>query len=174
MLEKIDVLLMHLAAYAGQVAEGMTRTHAWRFLDLGRRLERALQESQLIRGLLAEGGGSDPAALESLLEVSDSVMTYRSRLRQSRFQLGAGARPVDLATKPIRGSIALPAHAGGQCTSSPAAGRPRLAKSSIRAWPQSPKQRPSPRRSLLARDYEPAPTRLATAAERRRRTAARD
>lgn len=87
MLDKIDVLLMHLAAYAGQVAESMTRTHAWRFLDLGRRLERAVQESQLVRGLLADGGANEPETLEALLEIADSVMTYRSRYA-SRFQVG--------------------------------------------------------------------------------------
>lgn len=87
LLEKIDVLLMHLAAYAGQVAESMTRTHAWRFLDLGRRIERAVQESQLVRGLLADGGASEPETLEALLEIADSVMTYRSRYA-SRFQVG--------------------------------------------------------------------------------------
>jgi uncharacterized alpha-E superfamily protein len=88
MLDKIDVLLMHLAAYAGQVAETMTRTHSWRFLDLGRRLERALQETTLLRGMLAEGGAGEPEALEAMLEIADSVMTYRSRYA-SRFQLGA-------------------------------------------------------------------------------------
>ena len=56
LLDKIDVLLMQLAAFAGEMAESMTRTYAWRFLDLGRRLERALQESQLVRGMLADGG----------------------------------------------------------------------------------------------------------------------
>ena len=88
MLVKVDGLLARLAALTGQFAEGMTRTHAWRFLDLGRRLERTLQGSQLIRAVVAEGGGSDPAALAALLEVSDSLMTYRSRY-YSRFQLGA-------------------------------------------------------------------------------------
>lgn len=88
MLDKIDVLLIHLAAYAGQVAESMTRTHAWRFHDLGRRLERALQEAALLRGMLADGGARDPETLEALLEIADSVMTYRSRYA-SRFQLGA-------------------------------------------------------------------------------------
>src|SRR5262249_42787789 len=88
MLDKLDVLLMHLAAYAGQVAESMTRTHAWRFLDFGRRLERALQEALLVRSMLADGGASEPEALEALLEIADSVMTYRSRYA-SRFQLGA-------------------------------------------------------------------------------------
>jgi uncharacterized circularly permuted ATP-grasp superfamily protein/uncharacterized alpha-E superfamily protein len=88
MLVKVDGLLARLAALTGQFAEGMTRTHAWRFLDFGRRLERALQASQLIRAVVAEGGGDDPAALAALLEISDSLMTYRSRY-YSRFQLGA-------------------------------------------------------------------------------------
>jgi uncharacterized alpha-E superfamily protein len=80
--------LVQLAAYAGEIAESMTRTFAWRFLDLGRRIERALRESLLLQGMLASGGGSEPEALEALLEITDSVMTYRSRYA-SRFQLGA-------------------------------------------------------------------------------------
>ena len=87
LLDKIDVLLVHLAAYAGEIAESMTRTYAWRFLDLGRRLERALQESQLVRGMLAHGGDGEPETLQAMLEILDSVMTYRSRYG-SRFQLG--------------------------------------------------------------------------------------
>ena len=88
MLVKVESLMLDLTALTGQIAEGMTRTHAWRFLDFGRRLERTLQASQLIRAVVAEGEGNDAAALESLLEVSDSLMTYRSRY-YSRFQLGA-------------------------------------------------------------------------------------
>jgi len=88
MLDKLDSLLMYLAALAGQIAEGMTRTVAWRFLDLGRCLERALQGSQLIQGMLAAGGAKEPSALEALLEISDSSMTYRSRYG-SRYQLAA-------------------------------------------------------------------------------------
>ncbi len=88
MLVKIESMLLHLAAFTGQVSEGMTRTHAWRFLDLGRRLERTLQTSQLFRAVIAGGGAEDAPALEALLEISDSLMTYRSRYF-SRFQLGA-------------------------------------------------------------------------------------
>ena len=88
LLDKLDVLLVQLAAFAGEIAESMTRTYAWRFLDLGRRLERGLRESQLIRGMLAGGGANEPEALEALLEMLDSVMTYRSRYA-SRFKLGA-------------------------------------------------------------------------------------
>jgi uncharacterized circularly permuted ATP-grasp superfamily protein/uncharacterized alpha-E superfamily protein len=86
LLEKLDVLLLRLSAYAGEIAESMTRTYTWQFLDLGRRIERALQESQLLRGMLALGG-TEPEALETLMEILDSVMTYRSRYG-SRIQLG--------------------------------------------------------------------------------------
>lgn len=85
-LEKIDQLLVQLAAYAGYVSESMTRTYAWRFLDLGRRLERSLQLVSLIRITLEENHSPDPATLESLLEICDGLMTYRSRYF-SRMQL---------------------------------------------------------------------------------------
>jgi uncharacterized alpha-E superfamily protein len=87
LLDKLDVLLVQLAAFAGEISESMTRTFAWRFLDLGRRVERGLRESQLVRGMLAGGGANEPEALEALLEMLDSVMTYRSRY-SSRFKLG--------------------------------------------------------------------------------------
>ena len=88
LLDKLDVLLMHLAAFAGEIAESMTRTHAWRFLDLGRRLERGTARVAARPRHARAGGGSEPEALEALLEIPDSVMTYRSRYA-SRFQLGA-------------------------------------------------------------------------------------
>ena len=47
-----------------------------------------MQSAQLIGAMIAGGGDADAAALESLLEVSDSLMTYRSRY-YSRFQLAA-------------------------------------------------------------------------------------
>jgi len=87
LLDKLDVLLVQLAALAGEIAESMTRTYAWRFLDLGRRVERGLRDSQLVRGMLIGGGSNEPEALETLLEMLDSVMTYRSRYA-SRFKLG--------------------------------------------------------------------------------------
>jgi uncharacterized circularly permuted ATP-grasp superfamily protein/uncharacterized alpha-E superfamily protein len=86
-LEKIDGLLVNLSAFTGLVLESMTRTQAWQFLHLGRRLERALQTTSLIHIMLQGRGATEHAALEALLEVADSIMTYRSRYL-ARVQLG--------------------------------------------------------------------------------------
>jgi uncharacterized circularly permuted ATP-grasp superfamily protein/uncharacterized alpha-E superfamily protein len=85
-LEKVDGLIVQLAAFSGHVAEGMTRTHAWRFLDFGRRLEHALQTVTLIRSMFGESAAADHATYEAILEVCDALMTYRSRYA-SRMQL---------------------------------------------------------------------------------------
>lgn len=87
MLEKLDGLLRNLSALTGLVLENMTRTQAWQFLQLGRRLERGLQMANLIRVMLHGIGATEHAVLESLLEVADSIMTYRSRYL-ARLQLG--------------------------------------------------------------------------------------
>ena len=78
LLQTLDSLLLHLSAFAGLQAENMTRGHGWRFLELGRRIERALG----IVALLESSSPShcpDESAMEPLLETCDSVMTYRRR-----------------------------------------------------------------------------------------------
>jgi uncharacterized circularly permuted ATP-grasp superfamily protein/uncharacterized alpha-E superfamily protein len=78
-LERIDELLVNLSAFTGLVLENMTRTHAWQFLHLGRRLERGVQTASLIRIILQGNGATEYSTLEALLETADSLMTYRSR-----------------------------------------------------------------------------------------------
>ena len=39
----LDEAIIMLSAFSGLVMESMTRGHGWRFLDLGRRLERAIE-----------------------------------------------------------------------------------------------------------------------------------
>jgi uncharacterized circularly permuted ATP-grasp superfamily protein/uncharacterized alpha-E superfamily protein len=79
LLAMLDALLLDLAAFNGLAMESMTRTHTWRFLDLGRRLERSLQTVLLLRLCLLDATKIKPPLLESLLEICDSLMTYRSR-----------------------------------------------------------------------------------------------
>jgi uncharacterized alpha-E superfamily protein len=59
--------------------ESMTRTQGWRFLDIGRRIERSLYSCALLRSTLVVSSDSETAILEALLEIADSLMTYRSR-----------------------------------------------------------------------------------------------
>jgi uncharacterized alpha-E superfamily protein len=86
-LSQIDQLIVDLSAFSGMAMESMTRTHLWRFLDLGRRLERALQTIAILRQALSDPGGVQPTLLQALLEIADSLMTYRSRYL-TNLQLG--------------------------------------------------------------------------------------
>ncbi|MBK8480255.1 MAG: circularly permuted type 2 ATP-grasp protein [Proteobacteria bacterium] len=80
----LDQLLINLAAFAGMMTESMTRALGWRFLDFGRRIERALNMLVLLdEVLLQHDDPTDAAVLNALLEVADSAMTYRSRYRAS-------------------------------------------------------------------------------------------
>ncbi len=74
-------MIQHLAAVNGMVMENMTRSYAWRFLEMGRRLERVRHLSKLIRHLASRGTPEATGALNLLLEVADSSITYRTRYR---------------------------------------------------------------------------------------------
>jgi uncharacterized alpha-E superfamily protein len=80
----IDIVnhgIHELVAFAGTAAENMTRNYAWRFLDIGKRLERALQMVDLTAALTHKRATDvdESLALTALLEIGDSYMTYRSR-----------------------------------------------------------------------------------------------
>ncbi len=77
----LDNSVMLLVAFAGLASESMTRTQGWRFLDFGRRIERSLQIALSVRNLLPlkPTNRDETSALESLLMIHDSIMTYRSR-----------------------------------------------------------------------------------------------
>lgn len=73
MLDDVTISLMGMAGFA---MDGMTRDKGWRFFSVGRGMER-LQFlcTVLVRALRMEAGSN----LEWLLELSDSIVTYRSR-----------------------------------------------------------------------------------------------
>ncbi|WP_247895028.1 circularly permuted type 2 ATP-grasp protein [Azospirillum brasilense] len=84
MLLRLDDLMTCLAAIAGLEQESMTRGQGWRFLDIGRRIERALHIISVMRGIQVHAldRQDEPvqvATLSVLLELGESVMTYRSR-----------------------------------------------------------------------------------------------
>lgn len=75
----LDQMVMILTSFGGAVSEGMTRGHGWRLLDVGRRIERALQVLQLLRHGLTGALDDERARIELLLDATGSAMTYRSR-----------------------------------------------------------------------------------------------
>jgi len=71
--------LLSLAAFHGLARENMTRAQAWRFLDMGLRLERAVYLSTLLDATLRLPESENPSVLEAILEVVDNSITFRSR-----------------------------------------------------------------------------------------------
>ncbi|WP_230980222.1 circularly permuted type 2 ATP-grasp protein [Oryzicola mucosus] len=71
----MTVLLRKLSGFSGLVHENMYRFTGWRFLEIGRRLERGIQ---IARSLAWLGRADAPdGALDMMLEIGDSVMTHR-------------------------------------------------------------------------------------------------
>ena len=73
----MTILLRKLAGFAGLVHENMYRFTGWRFLSIGRHLERALHMARLLGHL--SGPDTPDGALDMLIEIGDSVMTHRRR-----------------------------------------------------------------------------------------------
>jgi len=75
--ERVDGALRIVAALSGLAQENMTQLAGWRFLELGRRIERSLLTCRLVRAF-AEAGAPD-GGLDVLLELADSQISYRQR-----------------------------------------------------------------------------------------------
>ena len=72
----LDETITYLMTLAGFALDGMTRDKGWRFLSIGRRIERLQFLCTLLQHGLNMKAGSN---LDWLLEMSDSIVTYRSR-----------------------------------------------------------------------------------------------
>lgn len=71
-------LLTALAAFSGLAADSMMHSQSWRFLDMGRRIERALAIARLLSDTIVNPG-NDPALLEAILEINESAFPYRRK-----------------------------------------------------------------------------------------------
>jgi uncharacterized circularly permuted ATP-grasp superfamily protein/uncharacterized alpha-E superfamily protein len=77
LLDKAGSLQRRYSALAGLAGEHMARTDAWRFHELGRRIERASAAIRFLRTF----GGADATGddLSTLLDLADSQISYRQR-----------------------------------------------------------------------------------------------
>jgi uncharacterized circularly permuted ATP-grasp superfamily protein/uncharacterized alpha-E superfamily protein len=79
LLDFLNRLVMSLAALSGFALDDMTRDEGWRFLMIGRRIERLKFLSSSLAAFIRGTQASDQAGLEWLLELGNSSITYRSR-----------------------------------------------------------------------------------------------
>lgn len=81
--EALDPLVTALMALSGLTQESMIRGFGWRFMDMGRRLERGYQISTAIKALMVPVlSESDQSKLcEALLLSLEALISYRRRYR---------------------------------------------------------------------------------------------
>ncbi|MET0271629.1 MAG: circularly permuted type 2 ATP-grasp protein [Phenylobacterium sp.] len=92
-LQQVESALQILAALAGLAQENMNRVAGWRFLDMGRRIERGINTCRITRTFAHDAATLDD--LDLLLDLADSQITYRARYL------------VGLALAPIRDMVML-------------------------------------------------------------------
>jgi uncharacterized alpha-E superfamily protein len=86
-----ELTLQELASIAGLAQENMNRAAGWRFLEMGRRAERAINTARFARQFAYDEAGDED--LDILLTLVDCQITYRSR-----YLVGPALAPVrDLA-----------------------------------------------------------------------------
>jgi uncharacterized alpha-E superfamily protein len=74
----LDRVLLACISLAGFAMDDMTRDAGWRFLILGRRIER-LQNRTLAIGRFLDHCDGRPQGIDGLLDLADSTETYRQR-----------------------------------------------------------------------------------------------
>ena len=92
-LQQVENALQILAALSGLAQENMNRVAGWRFLDMGRRIERGINTCRLTRTFAHDEATTDD--LDLLLDLADSQITYRARYL------------VGLALTPVRDMVML-------------------------------------------------------------------
>ncbi len=79
-LEWLDVLITRLMTLSGFALDGMSRDDAWRFMSIGRRMERLSFMCAAVQSAFLHDG---VAGLSWLLRLADSIVTYRARYMTS-------------------------------------------------------------------------------------------
>ena len=83
LLKSVDQLIGHLAALSGLTSENMSRETAWQLLNIGRRIERALNLIALLQATLVpcQQDSTEAQIRETVLSTCNSLMVFRRRYR---------------------------------------------------------------------------------------------
>ena len=82
-LESLDEIMLACVSLAGFAMDDMNRDESWRFLLLGRRLERLAHLAGVVARVLGFAPAARVEALEWLLEAANSIVTFRARYRRA-------------------------------------------------------------------------------------------
>jgi len=88
LIDALETLSTQLTAISGAQGDRMVRDEAWRLLFVGRHIERISTMSMYLGVVVGDGRLANPGAFELLLQLFDSVLTYRS-LYPGRFEVPA-------------------------------------------------------------------------------------
>jgi uncharacterized alpha-E superfamily protein len=77
LIASAEATLLGLSAFAGLAQENMNRAAGWRFLEMGHRIERAINTARFARQFAFDAATAED--LDLLLTLADSQITYRSR-----------------------------------------------------------------------------------------------
>lgn len=80
LIGRAERALSHIAALSGLTHENMNRAAGWHFVDLGRRIERAINTCSFALAFAPDEAGAD--CLGMLLALCDSQVTYGARYMQ--------------------------------------------------------------------------------------------
>jgi len=89
LLERLDRSIDNVAAFSGLIAENMTRGGGWRFLEIGRRIERGTFICNIIGDLMNARPLRIELSVRLALELCDSIITYRKRYPRDPYSLPA-------------------------------------------------------------------------------------
>ena len=84
--DRIDSLIGYLMAFFGQTQESMPHESGWYLFNIGRRMERALQLSSMMRHTLVQRSSDvvEHLTLEAVLVNQESLSTHRRRYRATQ------------------------------------------------------------------------------------------
>ena len=88
-LGRLDEGILTIATLNGLIAENMTRGMGWRFLEIGRRIERGIAICSSIQNLLGERPERVELSVRMILEINDSLITHRRRFPMDSYTLAA-------------------------------------------------------------------------------------
>ena len=81
-LPALDRLALQLAAVTGAQTDRMTRDHGWRLLTVGRLLERLMGLCAKLQAFISAQALGSVAGMDLLLELFDSLITFRARYQR--------------------------------------------------------------------------------------------